>query len=287
MKQPLVIGFGRAGKRHDKLLRARGYLPAIVEPEIAQLPQDESRRHFFNLTSALEADEWEFAVICTPPDSHLQIIIDLDRYSPKLPVLCEKPLCAFGQLEIARSLRDCERPVMVAYNYRFNPDLENAQMYVDADRERLSRVVTFFASQYRENFPNWGILLDHVAHSLDILAWKFGALNVETARVYETPAKKVGLVFGTFCESGSSFKIHDEARGSPCDRVAWIDGGLERWEVTPNPQMFTRMYDQFFAAIQGQHPYWPGLREAYETQTYLEDANYFATEGTIRKVAND
>ena len=274
--QPLLIGYGRAGKRHDKLLQARGYLPAIVEPNIEQLGQGQ-RRHFFNLPSALTIDQWAFAVICTPPDQHLQQIEMC--HDNNLVVLCEKPLCGFGQLDQARKLAnipDVSKKVMVAYNYRFNPDLHDVKMI------NRQRGVNIFSSCCRNEQPSWGYTLDHIAHALDNLIWKFGRLTVETARVSETPTKYLTLVCGSFVQGGW-FKIHEEVHRSPCDRVVWIGDDRVQVPITANPLMFENMWDHFLEALEKGESFYPGPQEALETQEALEDIHYYAEADTFRK----
>ena len=302
MLQPILVGYGRAGKRHDKLLQARGYLPAIVEPNIEQLDtvqgydlvtgteiseqgekkgfggilRKSSRRHFFALTSALSADQWAFAVICTPPDQHLQQIEMC--HDNNLVVLCEKPLCGFGQLDQARKHMGTTHITMVAYNYRFNPDLQ-AYKVGQIDPQRGVRI---FSSVYRDAQPSWGYTLDHVAHALDNLIWKFGRLTVETARTTETPTKYLTLVYGSFVQGGW-FKIHEEVRKSPCDRVVWMGDDRVQVPITANPLMFENMWDHFLEALEKGESFYPGPQEALETQEALEDIHYYAEADTFRK----
>jgi len=289
MLQPLILGFGRAGRRHDKILQARGFNPAIVEPDVDKLDfaqkfpfafnntpaspptisldgvkSEISRRHFFNLESALSIGEWAFVVICTPPSLHLD---QIERcLVVGAPVLCEKPLCGFGQLEQAQEIANHPGgQVMMAYNYRFNPDLMTPNTAY-----RLPNI-EIYSSQHRGELPPWGILLDHVSHDLDILQWKYGDLEIETARVKEDGRKTLALVFGHLAtDSKIHFKIHDEATKYLRERSAHLTNGDGDYQISPNSIMFESMYDYFLLEKdRGRF----SLSDTVKVQGYLERAN--------------
>lgn len=266
MLQPLICGYGRAGRRHDRLLQAHGFTPAIVEPEIEQLKSEISRRHFFNLQSALSIDSWAFAVLCTPPVQHLNQIEKCLEVG--LPVLCEKPLCDFGQLEQARELSRhiFAHLVMMAFNYRFNPDL------LRPDKTICLPNIEIYSSHFRGDVPSWGILLDHVSHDLDILQWKYGDLVIETARVREDERKRLVLVFGHLASNEKMhFKIHDEATKYEKERVCHLTNSEGDYQISSNPVMFDLMYNHF---LKGLHsPIFTGLSDGLKIQEYLEEAN--------------
>jgi predicted dehydrogenase len=123
------------------------------------------------LESALDSgSHFDLAVIATPPDLHLAQIrqcLDTD-----LPVLCEKPLCGLGQLDQAKALLNHPHAdkVMVAYNYRFHPKLQGVR-----------RIPTYFTCWQDRVLPEWGLLLDHCSHDLDILRQLCGEIEIKKA----------------------------------------------------------------------------------------------------------
>lgn len=257
MLEPLICGYGRAGRRHEKLLINQTIFPSIVDTDSSVRP------HFTSLHNAL-CYHWRFVVIASPPDVHLDQIrqcLDLDMF-----VLCEKPLCGWGQLEEARKLLTHPHAdkLMMAFNYRYNPDIVHRDPNI-----RLPNV-EIYSSQYRESLPSWGLLLDHVPHDLDILQWRYGDLVVETARVREDEKRHLVLVMGYFLGDGKTyFKIHDEVTKYPKDRQSYIIDSLGRSEISANPLMFTEMYRAFFAFMEGQVSIL-GLSDGIKIQEYLE-----------------
>ena len=102
----LIIGHGRAGKRHTELVHYLGHTPVLYDPkkyydfalqadpaeEIEILYLDRNQR---GLRGILTKRTFDLAVICTPPDLHLsqaQQCLDAG-----LHVLIEKPLCSWGK----------------------------------------------------------------------------------------------------------------------------------------------------------------------------------------------
>lgn len=274
----LIVGFGRAGQRHAKMLDELGIKWHVTEPNKALIDRPFTVV-FPDLEAALTEGRvihdltFDFAVICTPPDLHLeQIKRCLDA---GLPVLCEKPLCGLGQLEEAESLlaHPNAHKLMTAYNYRYLPSLTQA-------RGKPPKWMTCW--QDRE-LPQWGLLLDHVSHDLDILRFLCGDIAIKSARYY--PA-------GSFLHDGRrqmwEIKVTvpglpeweegvirlRESVGSYEERKAKLEyeDGTEL-DIEPNPVMFKEMWDSF---LRGE--YSPGLGEAIEIQRLLEECWRMANE---------
>lgn len=264
MTNALIVGFGRAGKRHSKQLDSLDIEWSIVEPNRRQIPDFKDMR-YANIYYPLEpelftVETFDFAVIATPPDLHLaQIRQCLDA---GLPVLCEKPLCGLGQLAEAEKLLDHPNAdkVMVGFNYRFHPTLKRlltCQQTPDL----------LYCSQYRQ-LPEWGLLLDHVSHDLDILRWLTGGideiLGVRHITTTEAEAWRVLMRVGSKC-----VYLDEEVVSQPgAKRVATLAylESLDTIDIDPEPQMFSDMWQAFLSGN-----YYPDLKEAIETQRLLEE----------------
>lgn len=261
MTTGLIIGYGRAGQRHGKILDGLGIRWDAVDPNIIEFVKPKKVR-YRSLTLALaephpaarvEKEAYDFAVICTPPALHLEQINQC--LEAGLPVLCEKPLCALGQLDEAKALPDTA-PVMVAYNYRYHPTLKAVQGQIPS---------LMLCRQNRPNLPEWGLLLDHVSHDLDIINWLTGGVEVTSAKHWESNESDEWFIRA---KAGSQSVLISEAIGDyyntrgavltyPDTKTVVIDA---------NMQMYTDMWQAFLSGN-----YYPGLKEAIQTQELLED----------------
>jgi predicted dehydrogenase len=247
----LVVGYGRAGRRHAALAQSFGLDVVTVDPNA-----ESEFLHFASLQDALRADgHYDLAVICTPPALHVEHAAACQAVG--LRVLCEKPLCALGQLEQARALG----PLMVAYNYRYHPvlvELDIRDWWSDGP-------AALYASQQRERVPEWGLLLDHVSHDLDILNWLFGPLQITGAGHDVGKGWQGWKVWG---QTGGCypFQVTDLVTLEPTDRMAALVASFDWTPITADPAMFTDMWRAF---LEGKNE--PGLQEALETQELLEE----------------
>lgn len=280
----LIVGFGRAGKRHAKMLDELGIAWGAVDPNYPlelDSPGCMYRCADFDYTMFYDARRFDFAVIATPPDLHLQQIRQcLDA---GLSVLCEKPLCGLGQLAEAEALlaHPNAHKVMVAYNFRHHPKLIEAHKY---NKYLKADITGFYPKPPKwmtcwqdRDLPDWGLLLDHVSHDLDILRFLCGDITIENAKYYpvgsfaqdtrrqmwEITVKVPGL---PEWEEGR-VRLR-ESVGTYADRRAKLeyeDGG--ELDIDADPVMFRDMWESFLGG-----EYYPGLAEAIETQRLLEDA---------------
>lgn len=255
----LIIGYGRAGQRHGKMLDELGIEYSPVDTRVNC---DDWGTHmgFGNLEAALDyfdgtAPDFplpNFAVIATPPDLHLsQIRQCLDA---GLPVLCEKPLCGLGQLAEAEQLLQHPNAdkVMVAYNYRHHPKLQTP-----------NGLPEMMVCHQERDLPAWGLLLDHCSHDLDIIQSQVGGrLEVTSASHNRRDGHEWWAIE---CRAqGQSISI-EEWVGPSKERTAKLAYADHIVDIDPDPAMFREMWRAF---LDGR--YYPGLAEAIETQRLLE-----------------
>jgi predicted dehydrogenase len=267
-KSVLIIGYGRAGKRHKEIANNLGYEAYLYDPFVFPYQGTEL------LDQLLEDKPFEHAVICTPPDSHLQYIEQC--LAAGLKVLCEKPLCGIGQLQQAKELpadgpimvtynyrsvlneevkgkSPVDSPVMVAYNYRYHPELRKLRGTIIDD-------VSLLCGQYRDNLPEWGLLLDHCSHDLDIVSsiWQ-RALEVVSA-AYQKNSSITSWDIQT-----TAGHIFEAVVSHPIDRHAKLRFGCNDLNIDAPEEMYLDMWAAF---LRGE--YYPNLSEAIKTQELLE-----------------
>lgn len=244
----LIIGYGRAGKRHAKMAKELGLETFAYDPFVFPHQGTELVESF--LAEGLATH----VVIATPPDSHLHYIrFCLDS---GLPVLCEKPLCALSQLDEAKALLDHPNAhkVMVAYNWRYHPKLKQAQ-------KSLSVPLVMDCQQQRNDLPEWGLLLDHCSHDLDILRFvSVDEPEVIRAKYTENSKCKTWII------RTDNAHITEAVTNYEGIRIAFLYYAPSLLiELDPDPKMYADMWQAF---LRGD--YRPGLDEAIKTQELLE-----------------
>lgn len=239
----LIIGYGRAGKRHGNVITEFGFESLTYDPFV--FPHQNEELLADSIKSA------DFAVIATPPHLHLRQIRQC--LEAGLPVLCEKPLCGLGQLEEARELLTHPNAdkVMIAYNYRYHPGLIEAAM--DGRKPFLMRC------QQSRILPAWGLLLDHVSHDLDILRMFYPDFDIREAYHQKNNTLDVWTLFGDAV-------VQEEVNTYITERIArlyCLEGHII--DIDPDPAMFTAMWAAFLAG-----KYEPSLAQAIKIQELLE-----------------
>jgi len=272
----LIIGFGRAGKRHAKLLHSMGITTGLFDingikySDIDKIYGGDTPPIYQDFNDATGNNVWDIAVIATPPKSHLWYIREcLVR---NMWVSCEKPLTSFGKIHEAEYLLSIKLPlerVQVQYNYRFNPDLQ------EFDAKIKSHAWQFVATQHRLVLPEWGLLLDHCSHDIDMIRWmskeNFSILDATHNITSNTTDQ---FIINGKMDDGTLVYIMDEVNlvNDKHPRMAKIFSPNGYMEVTPNSQMFVKMWESFFESYRLGLPQEPGFMSALETQRILQDA---------------
>jgi len=258
----LIVGAGRAGKRHAETLYNLGIACWLIDSDPSIKP------HSATLEEGLSHFKPDFVVIATPPSIHLEQIeqcIEAD-----VPVLCEKPLCGIGQLERAKALPK-DAKVAVAYNYRFHPTLNKAWELPN----RLNFGWTCLSSQHRDSLPEWGIILDHLGHTFDMLLWLGGQISLFSAVVEKTEESETVYVSGKLWHK--PLNIVDRVNFGPSDKTACIICPRGYIGIPPSEKMFESMWKNFLNNVEGVGlPYYPNVATSIRVQELLEEATELA-----------
>ena len=256
----IVVGYGRAGKRHARLAEENRLEVVIVDP--VNLPP--AGRWFASLAAGLEiAAAYEsVAIIATPPALHVeQARRCLDAGIQR--VLVEKPLCALGQLDEAQGLPGDK--VMAAYNYQYHPMLTGPEWRM-TDRW-TSGWWRLEARQHRPGgVPEWGLLLDHVSHDLQILNMMTGGLREVTGAEHVQSEDVDCWQLSGLTEGGDFWSISETVTKKQVERTSRLYAPRRYVDIGPSEEMHRRMWRAFLAG--GGF----GLETALKVQELMEEA---------------
>ncbi|WP_439562832.1 inositol 2-dehydrogenase [Roseinatronobacter sp.] len=183
-----VLGAGRIGQVHARAIASveGASLVAIADP-VAEAAQGVAMKYGCDIRTidTIEAsDDVDAVVICTPTDTHADLIERFCRMGKA--VFCEKPV----DLDAGR-VRDCLRVVdetggrvMLGFNRRFDPDFVALKAAIDAGRIGKVEMVTIISrdpsAPPAEYIPrSGGIFRDMTIHDFDMARWLLGE-EVET-----------------------------------------------------------------------------------------------------------
>ena len=185
-----VLGAGRIGRVHSKAIAstAGARLVAIADP-VAKAAQDMADAYgcdIRTIDAILHAKDIDAVVICTPTDTHADLIEQFVRAGKA--VFCEKPV----DLSVSR-VQDCLKVVqaekgtlMVGFNRRFDPDFMAVKAAIDAGKIGVVEMVTISSrdpgappAEYITR--SGGIFRDMTIHDFDMARWLLGE-EVETVQ---------------------------------------------------------------------------------------------------------
>ena len=183
-----VLGAGRIGQVHaDAVASVPGATLVAVADPVAAAAEAVQTRHDCAVRSIDEiaaAEDVDAVIICTPTDTHADLIEQFARASKA--VFCEKPV----DLSLAR-VREClavvaetGAPLMVGFQRRFDPDFKALRAAIEAGRIGEVEMVTITS---RDPGPppaeyitrSGGIFRDMTIHDFDVARWMLGE-EVET-----------------------------------------------------------------------------------------------------------
>lgn len=185
-----VLGAGRIGQVHARAIASvdGASLVAVFDPmeAAAQAVQAKYGCDIRSLEAIIAADDIDAVAICTPTDTHADLIERLSRAGKA--IFCEKPI----DLSLPR-VKDCLKVVeetgatlMLGFNRRFDPDFEALHAAIKAGQIGEVEMVTITsrdpgAPPYAYIGVSGGIFRDMTIHDFDVARWMLGE-EVETVQ---------------------------------------------------------------------------------------------------------
>ena len=265
--QALVIGQGSIGRRHARLLAARGVRVAVVSSQA-----DTGFPRFATIAEALRAAMPDYIVIATATARHMEGVRALAEAGFRGRLLIEKPLAAvpdpLDPVGYARA--------GVAYNLRFHPALSALRDHL---RDDPARVLTVHCGQhlsgwrpgrdyragYSADAAQGGGALRDLSHDLNYLEWLAG------------PAERVAAqggnlgILGIRADEAWSILVRTQA-GTQCSvTLNYLDRPARR-EVVATTARATLHLDLVAGtlAVNGEVTHFPVARDT--TYIALHDA---------------
>ena len=183
-----LLGAGRIGKVHAKAVTgdASAKLVAVADamPAAAQAIADQYGCDVRTIDAILAAKDIDAVVICTPTDTHADLIEKFTAAGKA--VFCEKPV----DLSLAR-VQACLKAVsankgkvMVGFNRRFDPDFMTEKAAIDAGTIGDVEMITITSRDPGAPPADYitrsgGIFRDMTIHDFDMARWLLGE-EVET-----------------------------------------------------------------------------------------------------------
>jgi len=184
-----LFGSGRMGDLYSRILAAnpQAELVAVINPN---LPSAQKLTHkyggqaFATLDDCLSAVEVDAAIVCSPTNTHLEIISQVVRAGKA--ILCEKPI-DLNLERVDECLALVEKhgvPFAVGFNRRFDPSIAALKARLDnGDLGALNMVLL----TSRDPAPppldyikrSGGYFCDSTIHDIDLACWLTGETPVE------------------------------------------------------------------------------------------------------------
>lgn len=193
----LCLGSGSIGKRHMRNLIAMGTNPNDIA---ATDPREDRRDEVVNMgiknvyatyEEALEADNYDAAIVCSPTNLHIPQGIELAKRG--INILMEKPLAhdLEGIEEFKSVIEENKVTVMMAYIFRFTPLTEKVRELLASN---VIGDVRYVRGEFSEYLPDWhpyedyrsfymaektqggGSILDQ-SHIMDLVHHLFGGFD--------------------------------------------------------------------------------------------------------------
>ena len=178
-----LLGAGRIGKVHAKAISANAgaRLVAVADafPAAATALADHYGCEVRSIAAILAAKDIDAVVICTPTDTHADLIEKFARAGKA--IFCEKPI----DLSLARVkaclkvVRDTKAVLMVGFNRRFDPHFGAVRAAIDAGTIGAVEMVTIISRDPGAPPADYitrsgGIFRDMTIHDFDMARFMLG-----------------------------------------------------------------------------------------------------------------
>ena len=175
MTRALVIGQGSIGRRHARLLAARGCDVAVVTRG------ESEQRKFTDVAEAVTSTAPDYAVIANETARHHDALAMLAAARFDGTVLVEKPLFD----SVRRVPENRFRCAAVAYNLRFHPALAALRQRLNGRRVMSAEIYagqwlpdwrpgTDYRQSYSASAARGGGVLRDLSHEFDLIQWLLG-----------------------------------------------------------------------------------------------------------------
>ena len=197
-----VLGAGRIGQVHARAIASveGADLVAIAEPVDAAAKAAQARFgcELRTIDQIAASDDIDAVVICTPTDTHADLIEQFARAGKA--VFCEKPVdLNVDRVKQALATVEAEgATLMVGFNRRFDPDFMAVKAAIDAGRIGAVEMVTITsrdpgAPPYDYIKVSGGIFRDMTIHDFDMARYITGS---EVVEVFACGANRVDPAIG-------------------------------------------------------------------------------------------
>jgi len=217
-----VLGAGRIGQVHARAIASvsGAELVAIADPvtAAAKAVQDAYGCDIRTISAIAAADDIDAVVICTPTDTHADLIEQFARAGKA--IFCEKPV----DLSLDR-VRACLKTVdetgarlMVGFQRRFDPDFRALRVAIDAGKIGEVEMVTLTSRDPGAPPVDYikrsgGIFRDMTIHDFDVARWMLGE---EVVTVYATASNLVDPAIGAAGDYDSANVLMTTVSGKQC-----------------------------------------------------------------------
>ena len=178
-----LLGAGRIGKVHAKAISANAgaRLVAVADafPAAATALADHYGCEIRSIAAILAAKDIDAVVICTPTDTHAELIEKFARAGKA--IFCEKPIdLSLDRVKAClKVVRDTKAVLMVGFNRRFDPHFGAVRAAIDAGTIGAVEMVTIIsrdpgAPPYDYITRSGGIFRDMTIHDFDMARFMLG-----------------------------------------------------------------------------------------------------------------
>ncbi len=217
-----LLGAGRIGKVHAKAITANddAVLAAVMDP-FAQAAQQVSSAYGCDIRSLEEietADDIDAVVICTPTDTHADLIERFARAGKA--IFCEKPidLSAERVRQCLKTVEETGCKLMVGFNRRFDPSFQ--AVHAAVAEGKIGKVELVKVTSRDPGPPpaeyitkSGGIFRDMTIHDFDMARFLTGE---EMVSVFATGSVLVDKEIGDLGDYDTASVVMRTAGGAQC-----------------------------------------------------------------------
>ncbi len=183
-----LVGAGRIGRIHGRNVAAhpKARLVAVADPSAGAAASlaEATGTEIWEIDAVVEAADIDALVICTPTDTHADLIERAARAGKA--IFCEKPLSLDARRTRAclAVVRERGAALMVGFNRRFDPSFSAVKQRIQAGEIGAVEIVTILSRDPSPPPPDYvarsgGLFRDMMIHDLDMARFLLGEEPVE------------------------------------------------------------------------------------------------------------